>query len=501
MLRFLRVALASVVLILLTLLFLDFTGVLHAYLGWLTRMQFLPALLALNVAVVGGLLLVTLLFGRVYCSLLCPLGILQDVISHLSGMRKGAKRRFSYSPALNGVRYSLLLLFVLALMAGIGSLVGLLAPYSAFGRMVSQLLAPLYLWGNNALAYLAERAGSYAFYEVEVWQRSLPTFGIALSTLALVGVLAWRHGRTYCNTICPVGTLLGMFSRFSLFTPRIDESKCVSCGLCAKQCKASCIDPKAHRIDGSRCVACMNCLCTCHKGAIRYGLRRGKRASAAAPAPQAAPAAADAGRRHFLKGAGVALASAAAAHSEKLVDGGLAPLVPRSRSPRRTPILPPGARDKWSFAGRCTGCQLCVSSCPHGVLRPSTALATLMQPECSYERGYCHPECTTCMDVCPTGALSPMPAEEKISTNIGHAIWRREHCVALRDGVACGACARNCPVGAIVMVPQKPDAPASPLIPSILEYRCIGCGKCEHLCPARPESAIYVDGADVHEIH
>ncbi len=499
MLRFFRITLALISVSLITLLFLDFTGSLHAWLGWLARIQFLPALLALNAGILAGLVLMTLLFGRVYCSVICPLGIVQDVISHLSGMRKKARRRFSYSPALNWLRYSVLLLFVVSLMAGLGSVVALLAPYSAFGRMVSQLLAPLYAWGNNVLAYLAERAGSYAFYEVEVWVRSLPTLAVALISLAVIGGLAWKHGRTYCNTICPVGTLLGMLSRVSLFTPRIDENKCVSCGLCAKQCKAACIDTKAHSIDGSRCVACMNCLSACSRGAIRYGLRwGGRKGAASAPTP---PPAADPARRHVLKGMGFALASTATAQTEKLVDGGLATIAPRAASPRKTPVLPPGALNKWRFASRCTGCQLCVSACPHGVLRPSATLATLMQPECSYERGYCHPECTRCMDSCPTTALSPLSAEEKIANSVGHAIWVKENCVALRDGVACGACARHCPVGAIVMVPLNANDPNSPQIPAVLEHRCIGCGKCEHLCPARPHSAIYVEGHECHHVN
>ncbi len=496
MFRLLRLTLALFGFSLITLLFLDFTGALHAYLAWLAQVQFLPALLAGNLAVVAALVLMTLLFGRVYCSVICPLGILQDIISHLSGRRKGKARRFSYSPAKNWLRYTVLALFVAALLAGIGSVVALLAPYSAFGRIVSNLLSPIYALVNNGLAYLAERAGSYAFYEVKVWVHSLPTFGVALGTFILLAVLAWRHGRTYCNTLCPVGTLLGLLSRFSLFAPRIDTEKCVSCGLCAKQCKASCIDPKEHRIDSSRCVACMNCLGACSKGAIRYGLRRGSKLSqqAAGTAAPASPA-----RRNFLMGGGMALATAATRQAEKLVDGGLAPIADKQRPARQAPILPPGARSARHFAAHCTGCQLCVAACPSGVLRPSASLSRLMQPECSYEHGYCRPECTKCSEVCPAGAILPLAPEEKYSTQIGHAVWQRERCVVLRDGVKCGACARHCPVGAITLVPLDPADPNSPEIPAVNEERCIGCGKCEHLCPARPHSAIHVEGHAQHK--
>ena len=212
MLRKLRIAAAVVCFALVTLLFLDFTGTLHAWFGWLARIQFLPALLAVNVGVVAALVVATLLFGRVYCSVVCPLGVMQDGISHLAGQR--TKNRFRYSPAKTALRYTVLALFIAALAAGIGSLVALLAPYSAYGRIAQNLLAPLWGWGNNLLAYLAERAGSYAFYTVDVWVKGAATLAVAAVTFIVLAVLVWRNGRTYCNTVCPVGTILGLVSRF-----------------------------------------------------------------------------------------------------------------------------------------------------------------------------------------------------------------------------------------------------------------------------------------------
>ncbi len=498
LLRLLRVLFASIVFVTLTLCFLDFTGTLQGG-GWLARIQLLPALLALNVAVVVGLLLLTLVLGRVYCSVICPLGILQDVISHLSGLRKGKQRRFSYTSAKNWLRYGVFSLFLVAMLAGVGAAVALLAPYSSFGRMVTNLLSPFYRWGNNGLSWLAEQMGSYRFHDVDVCAGIHPvTFAIALGSFILIGVLAWCYGRAYCNTLCPVGTLLGFISRFSLFGIRIDADKCVSCGLCAKQCKASCINAAEHTVDGSRCVACMNCLAACHKGAISYGLRKKERARKTASAPSAAETAPSPGRRNFLMGTGIVLATAAAQQQEKIVDGGLAPIISKKRPTRKTPLLPPGARGMRHFTSHCTGCQLCVSACPSGVLRPAADLVRLMQPECSYEQGYCLAECTKCSDVCPAGAILPLPLEEKLSTQIGHAVWVRGHCVVLRDGVKCGACARHCPVGAISMMPLDPADPNSPEIPMVNEERCIGCGKCEHLCPSRPCSAIYVEGHETH---
>lgn len=268
MLRKIRITLAALFFLSVTVLFLDFTGTVHAWLGWTAKVQFLPALFALNVGVVVALVLLTLLVGRIYCSVICPLGVFQDIVSWISGRRKKKRYRFSYSREKKWLRYGVLVLFVAALVAGIGSLVALLAPYSSYGRIASNLFAPVYRWGNNLLAYFAERADSYAFYETDVWMKSLPTFIIAAITFVVLVVLAWRNGRTYSNTICPVGTILGFFSRFALFRPVLDAEKCKHCSLCSRRCKAACIDYKNHRIDYSRCVACMDCIDVCKHDAL-----------------------------------------------------------------------------------------------------------------------------------------------------------------------------------------------------------------------------------------
>ena len=184
MLRKIRTILAAVFFILITLLFLDFTGMLHHWLGWMTKIQALEAVLALNVAVVVGLVLLTLVFGRIYCSVICPLGILQDLLARL----RRKKNKYGYSKEVRWLRYPVLALFVVAGVAGIGSLFQLLAPYSAFGRIATMLLQPLWMLGNNLLAALAERMDSYAFYSVDVWMRSLPVLIIAVVTLAVLSV-------------------------------------------------------------------------------------------------------------------------------------------------------------------------------------------------------------------------------------------------------------------------------------------------------------------------
>ena len=491
MLRKIRITAAAVFFTVITLLLLDFTGTLHAWFGWMAKIQFLPALLALNVGVVAFLVILTLLFGRVYCSVICPLGVFQDVVSRAAARRR--KNRFRYSRALSWLRYGILALFLVALVAHFKPVSNLLAPYSAYGRIVSNLFAPLYLWGNNLLAYIAGRMDSYAFYSVDVWMKSLSTLLVAVVTFAVLFVLAWRSGRTYCNTICPVGTVLGFLARYSLFKPRFDTSKCNGCKLCARNGKASCIDPAAHKIDYSRCVACMDCLESCHQGAITYTLRRPERPSAS---PAGKPRT-DASRRRFFGVLGL-FAYTALRAQEKKVDGGLAVIEEKKIPDRAVPILPPGAQNLRRFTTHCTSCQLCVSACPNQVLRPSGRLSMLMKPEMSYERGYCRPECTRCAEVCPTGAIRLTDLAGKSSIQIGHAVWIAENCVVNTDGVSCNNCARHCPAGAIKMVRRDPDDPKSPRIPAVNEERCIGCGACENLCPARPFSAIYVEGHSRH---
>lgn len=497
-LRRLRVTLAAVFFTLITLLFLDFTGTLHTWLGWLAKIQFLPALLALNVGVVVALVLLTLLFGRIYCSVVCPLGVMQDIVSWISGRRKKHKFRFSHSPEKRILRYGVLALFIVAFIAGIGSLVALLAPYSSYGRIAQNIFQPVYILGNNLMAWVAERVDSYAFYSREVWLRSLPTFIIATITLVGIGVLAWRNGRTYCNTICPVGTILSLMARFSWFKVKVDETKCNKCGLCSRSCKSACIDFKNSKIDYSRCVVCGDCIDKCRKKALSYTHSSPKKSEEIDKAKTVDQEVVNSARRSFLLGAAIATTSAVIAQEKKKVDGGLAEIEDKQAPKRNTPLTPPGSLSAQNMARHCTACQLCVAECPNDVLRPSTDIQKLMQPTMSYERGYCRPECNRCSEVCPAGAIKPIKHENKSSIQIGHAVWIKKNCVPITDGKECGNCARHCPAGAITMINSNPKDDTSPKIPAVNTSRCIGCGACENLCPARPFSAIYVEGHEVH---
>lgn len=486
-----RKILAVIFFTLITLLFLDFTGSIHTWFGWMAKIQFLPAVLALNVIVVLALVLLTLLMGRIYCSVICPLGVLQDIFGWLG--KKAKKNRYTYSKPLNRLRYVMLGVLVVALVTGVTSLAALIAPYSAYGRIASNLFAPVYQWGNNLLATWAESVNSYAFYHVDVWLKGGITLMVTVVTIVTLFVLAFKNGRTYCNTICPVGTVLGFLSRFSYLKPVIDTSKCNGCGLCARNCKASCIDSKNHSIDYSRCVVCLDCIDKCKRGAIHYVPRKKKEQSIPASSEQP-----NNSRRAFITATAVMAGASITKAQQMKMDGGFATIEDKKIPNRKTPLSPPGSLSIRNMAQHCTACQLCVSACPNQVLRPSNHLSTFMQPEVSYERGYCRPECTRCSEVCPAGAIKPITKEEKSAIQIGHAVWISENCIVNADGQKCGNCARHCPTGAIQMVPKDPNNPKSLQIPVVNTERCIGCGACENLCPSRPFSAIYVEGHEVH---
>ena len=494
MLRKIRILLAALFYIAVTLLFLGVSWRINLWFGWVAKIQFLPALMALNFGVLFVLIMLTCLFGRVYCSIICPLGVMQDIFAWFG--RKAKKNRYSFSPEKKWLRYSVLAVFIVCLIIGFAPVTTLLAPYSAYGRIVNSLFRPLYDLLINGIATIEGHFDSYLFSEAEIWIRSVTTFIVALLTLGILGVLAWRNGRTYCNTVCPVGTILSFFARFSLLRFRINEDKCRKCGLCARNCKAAAIDFKNGTIDLSRCVACGDCIDQCHDGAISYGpiKLKGERLKVKGDEP-ASP-----DRRAFLTGAALAVGSAAMAQAKIKVDGGLAEIEDKVAPHRETPVTPPGSVSARNMQRHCTACQLCVSACPNNVLRPSSDPLRLMQPEMSFERGYCRPECTRCSQVCPTGAIQAIRRDDKPFIHIGHAVWIEQNCIPVTNGDHCGACAKHCPMDAIQMVEHTTTEGKNVLVPAVDKERCIGCGKCENLCPARPFSAIYVEGNSTHRV-
>ena len=445
--------------------------------------QLIPAILSLNVILLGILLVLGLFFGRIYCSVICPLGVLQDVLSWKSKFfrKKRKKIRYDYSPPQNIIRYSILALTLIVFLFGSSFLIVLLDPYSTFGRIASQLFRPLAIWGNNGIAYALSGMGNYTFYKVEQVSFVPLAFGVAIFFFFLITQMSWLRGRSYCNTICPVGTTLGLLSKISIFHISIDESNCTSCKACEKQCKSQCIDSATMKVDDSRCVTCFNCLSACKKGGIKYNFRYKRTQSQ--PVQQTV----NNSRRTFLLTSGVALASVALASTDKLT-GKTDTILSRK------PIMPPGAGSLNHFNDHCTACQLCVTKCPEQVLKPAFlqyGISGITQPHLSFSTHvFCTYDCNICSNVCPTGALQPLPMAEKKLTQLGVANFRRNKCVVFTDEKDCGACSEHCPTQAVHMIHYKGGL----TIPEVTEDLCIGCGACESICPVRPFQAIYVEG-------
>lgn len=483
-LKNIRVALAILFFLPIFLYLIDFTGKLPMQMHALLKIQWIPALLSLNMIIIALLIVISLLFGRIYCSTICPLGVFQDIAARKSRFfsKKKKKFRYKYQKPQNILRYSILALTILTFVICSSFLVVQLDPYSIFGRIVSQLLRPLALFANNGIAAVLSGMGNYSVFKVEQLTFVPVAFGITLFFFVLISFMSWFRGRLYCNTVCPVGTSLGLLSKLSVFRISISESSCNQCGACEKSCKSQCIDSKAMTVDQSRCVSCYNCLTVCKKSSMNYqfGYKKQKTETSQNPA--------DNSRRTFLLTSGAVISTLAFANAKTLTGQ------KEDATLTRTPIMPPGAGSIEHFSTKCTGCQLCVDKCPMQVLKPAVlqyGISGIMQPHLNFSTHiFCSFDCNICSSVCPTGALKEMPIEEKKLVQIGIAKFRKDKCIVAVEETDCGACSEHCPTQAVHMIPYKNGL----TIPEVTENICIGCGGCESICPARPYPAIYVEG-------
>jgi len=497
-LKWFRVVTSLVIFLFILFIFLDFSELVPP---WITRgillFQFIPSLLSfitlVNITTAGFiiLLVLTALVGRVYCSAICPLGVLQDIILWIK--RKVIKKgKYRYMKPLDYLRYGFLTLAILAFISGSMLLFSLLDPFSNFGKISSGLLRPVYIGLNNLLAGLMEKMDVWFIHPATWYPAHWQVYLYPSFVMLIILWLSISYGRLYCNTICPVGTLLGLLSRLSLFRIRIDKNLCTRCGDCVLSCKAGCISVKKQHVDFSRCVACFNCIRDCPEDAVGYVRLQFATRSGQPYSEQ---------RRQFLWLIGAVLAGMSVpdrlARAQDAVATDKQPT--RIKERKTCPVTPPGSLGYQHFTATCTACQLCVSACPTGVLQPSLfefGLPGIMQPYMDYHTNYCHNECTVCGNICPTGAILSLSPEKKKSTQLGQVHLILENCVVYTDHTACGSCSEHCPTQAVRMVPYINDL----TIPEIRPEICVGCGACEYACPTEPYRAIYVDGHYEHRI-
>lgn len=519
-LKYTRAALGIVVLALLVAAFVDFRGLVDEELSHaLASVQFVPAAVSLatgaSVTVAALVILAaTFAFGRVYCSVLCPLGLLQDAFARIAGWLRLKPKLLRYTKPATWVRQTFLWTTVVGIAAGwAGLTLALLDPYSIFGRIGSMLFRPVVTLVNNWIVGPANAAGIDALYRVTPQWAAAGALALPAAMLLLVAILSARRGRLYCNTVCPVGTLLGLASARAAWRLEIDKDRCRKCGDCIRACKAQCIDLRAGTIDHSRCVACYDCMSACGESGIHHQFHW---KAAAKPAGDTAPAAPkpqppttdssapqDASRRAFISGTAAALTAASGigtlllaqlstSAADKKSGAAGAPVPP-------SPICPPGSGSVARFLDRCTACQLCVSACTTHVLQPAFleyGFAGIMKPRLDFTHAFCNFECNRCTEVCPDGAILPLALADKKVTRLGVASIDYGKCIVKVHGTDCAACAEHCPTQAVSTVPYGDNL----RLPTMHPELCIGCGACEYACPVRPTRAITIQGHAVHSI-
>lgn len=496
-LKNIRVFVSLVFFLLITFVFIDFTNALAGnIIQGVLYLQFLPSFLNFmglaGIAAAGFLFIIVLnlMFGRIYCSTICPLGTFQDIIIWLK--RKFSKRKvFKYRKAVNYLRYSILGISILLFFTGLISPLLLLDPYSNYGRIAANLFRPLYLWLNNQGAVGLESMDIYTLYRVEPGITQWFSVSFSVFFFILIVWLSVKYARFFCNGLCPVGAFLGLLSKYSVFKIKLDKSLCTSCGKCSAVCKANCIDFKSREVDFSRCVGCLNCLNSCPSNGVVFSNKKKE--------GEAVLKTFDHKRREVISGSVGALATLAVLPLQAQKKGQQRG---KHKGPREVvkdyPVSPPGSASIEHFNDACTACHLCVSACPTHVIKPAFleyGLAGIMQPRMDYHANYCNFDCVVCTEVCPTGALRPITLDEKHVLQLGKVKFIKQNCVVYTDGTDCGACSEHCPTKAVDMIPFRKTL----FLPEINPDICVGCGACEYACPTTPKS-IFVDGNPVHLI-
>lgn len=445
-----------------------------------------------------GLLLATLFLGRIFCGFICPLGTIHHIISWVKPSLKG-NRMIEANQKTPGHRIKYLLLIMLLVGAVMGlNLAGLIDPISLLFRSMALAILPAIGTGLKELFDVMAASDikvlNYMSYAGEILVS--PVFGYgypAYKTAWFIGLiflvilfLNRIRPRFWCRILCPLGALLGVFSRFSVLRLEKDQAKCTDCKLCSRRCQGAASPMPSQNWENAECLLCFNCFDACPEGALSFRFRW-------SPKSNTWP---DMGRRAVLGGlvGGISLPLFAKldGHAHHVSDPRL--------------IRPPGALPEKNFLQLCQRCGLCMKACPTNAINPTLAeagMAGFWTPHLIMTLGYCEYTCTLCSSVCPTGAIREISAKEKIERpiKIGVAYVDRGRCLPWSGNGPCIVCQELCPTSpkAIYLrkevVPGPDHVPMPGNVPYVDLKGCVGCGICENKCPVRGRPAIRVIAA------